>query len=227
MSARLRTFIRRIPKPSPALLVGLLALGVATTGTAVAAGTAVNIVDPTTSTNIAKVDSTGHLSTTVGGTVSTKEALPSTTYVLNVSVYNYDLTTSGYNYPVKPSTATVAIDHLTLAPYFSDDAPRLVQIYTFTMAAGTTSCTLSSGYSNLRAIGNYRFTGGTVVDDLTTPLILKPNGTRPWCLAVYSLAASGNGFYAYLTMTGWVVSGTAPTPAAAAAKPNAAQQTKR
>jgi hypothetical protein len=62
MLSSVRAFIRRIPKPSPALLVGLLALGVATTGTAVAAtSTPVTITDGTNSAQVAKVDTGGAL----------------------------------------------------------------------------------------------------------------------------------------------------------------------
>jgi hypothetical protein len=60
--SRAIALLRRVPRPSPALLIGLLALVVATTGTAVAAtGTAVNIADPTNASQLAKVDVNGKL----------------------------------------------------------------------------------------------------------------------------------------------------------------------
>jgi hypothetical protein len=62
MIAGMHRILRRVPKPSPALLIGLLALVVATTGTAVAAtGTGVNIVDGTNAAQVAKVDTGGAL----------------------------------------------------------------------------------------------------------------------------------------------------------------------
>jgi hypothetical protein len=77
----------RFPRPTPALVVAMLALLVALGGTAVATikatGTATNIVDPTTATRIAKVDAAGKLYVgdgagplTVEGAVTASNALP-------------------------------------------------------------------------------------------------------------------------------------------------------
>lgn len=60
----------RLRRPSPAMLVGFLALLVALGGTAYAATTIVNIADPTTPANKAKVDTTGALKTAGTSTVS-------------------------------------------------------------------------------------------------------------------------------------------------------------
>jgi hypothetical protein len=84
MFMRVSTLLRRIPKPSPALLIGLLALGVASTGTAVAAtGQVVNIADGTDASHVAKVDAAGRLvvgdgsgALSVDGTVSARPYLP-------------------------------------------------------------------------------------------------------------------------------------------------------
>jgi len=61
MVANARALIRKVPKPSVALLIGILALVVATTGTAVAAGTVVNIADASNNAQTAKVDAGGAL----------------------------------------------------------------------------------------------------------------------------------------------------------------------
>jgi hypothetical protein len=83
--SKLTTVLRRIPRPSAALLVGLLALAVATTGTAVAASTVVNIADGADDTRVAKVDATGKLavgdgvgSLTIDGKVTTGLPVPFT-----------------------------------------------------------------------------------------------------------------------------------------------------
>src|SRR6266511_3026432 len=68
----------RLRPPSPALVIACLALLLAAGGTSVAAitatGSAVNIVDPVTAANKAKVDGTGKLQ--VGGTVSSRPLAP-------------------------------------------------------------------------------------------------------------------------------------------------------
>jgi len=69
------------------VIAGLLVL-IVTTGTAMAAtGTAVNIADPANAANVAKVDSTGHLSVgdgsgalTVDGTVNTRPGPPTSSF---------------------------------------------------------------------------------------------------------------------------------------------------
>jgi hypothetical protein len=67
----------RMPHNAAALLLGGLAVVIASTGTAVAAtGQIVNIADPTTAANKAKVDSSGRLNVT--GPVTANPAAPST-----------------------------------------------------------------------------------------------------------------------------------------------------
>ncbi|MDQ1626251.1 MAG: hypothetical protein QOJ49_1749 [Actinomycetota bacterium] len=71
--------VRRLPKPSPAFVVAVIALVVAMAGTAVAAtGQLVNITDPNNAAQIAKVDTSGRLQTVtaVAGTAQANEAIP-------------------------------------------------------------------------------------------------------------------------------------------------------
>jgi hypothetical protein len=70
----------RISRPSPALAIACLALLLAPGGGAFAAvratGTAVNIVDPTNASRIAKVDSSGGLQVTASVTATDTAAAP-------------------------------------------------------------------------------------------------------------------------------------------------------
>jgi|SRR5581483_389735 len=191
--------------PSAGTVLALIALFVALGGTAVAAtGTLVNIADPTNPSFVAKVDSTGALKVQAA-----QRLTPPKGFLLSSSLYNYDTISSGYQWPFSPTTATIAIDHVTIAAWVADHQPRLVQIYYFTVPAGTTACTFNS-LSDFRELGSWHVLDDQVTDDLPTPLVIKPNGTRPWCLATLSQSTPNNPYYAYLDMSGWVVSGTAP-----------------
>ena len=70
----------RIRLPSPALVISCLALLLALGGTSFAAvnatGNAVNIVDPVTAANQAKVDSTGKLQVAVNGIPGARPVAP-------------------------------------------------------------------------------------------------------------------------------------------------------
>ena len=72
----------RIRPPSPALVISCLALLLALGGTSFAAvnatGNAVNIVDPVTAANKAKVDTSGKLQVAVNGTAGARPVAPAT-----------------------------------------------------------------------------------------------------------------------------------------------------
>src|SRR5262245_60292599 len=72
----------RIRPPSPALIVSCLALALALGGTSFAAvsatGNAVNIVDPVTAANKAKVDGSGKLQVAVSGAAGARPVAPAT-----------------------------------------------------------------------------------------------------------------------------------------------------
>jgi hypothetical protein len=209
------------------MIIGVLALAVATTGTAAAAtGTVVNLADGSDASHLAKVDAQGRVQTSAANTVGARPAAPATVFDLAASLYNYDTIASGYQWPLAPSTATVSVNHVTVSPWISDTQPRLVQIYSFTVPAGTTDCNFNVATADFRELFSYRLSADAVVDDLPTPLVLKPKSGRPWCLATLSQAPSGDAYYAYLDMTGWVVSGTAPagTTGASSAKPMTRRQ---
>ena len=70
-----------IRKPSPGTVLGLIALVVATTGTAFAAtGQLVNIADGSNAARLAHVNSSGQLQTQVNGTITSREAVPADLY---------------------------------------------------------------------------------------------------------------------------------------------------
>ena len=72
----------RFRPPSPALVISCLALLLALGGTSFAAvsatGNSVNIVDPVTAANKAKVDASGKLQVTVNGTAGARPVAPAT-----------------------------------------------------------------------------------------------------------------------------------------------------
>jgi hypothetical protein len=71
----------RFSRPATGTVLGAIALFVALGGTALAGATVVNIADPTTPANVAKVDATDKLqiSGSVTNTVNTELAAPVTT----------------------------------------------------------------------------------------------------------------------------------------------------
>jgi hypothetical protein len=111
--------------PSTATVLGLIALFVAPRRDR-ARGALVKTADPTNSRFVAKVDSTGALKVQ-----ATQRLTPATGFLLSSSLYNYDTVSSGYQWPLSPTTATIAVDHATVGPWVSDHQPRLVQIYYF------------------------------------------------------------------------------------------------
>jgi hypothetical protein len=79
-----------IRPPSPAMVISCLALLLALGGTSFAAvsatGNAVNIVDPVTAANKAKVDGTGKLQVAVNGTAGARPVAPATPWFATIFV---------------------------------------------------------------------------------------------------------------------------------------------
>jgi hypothetical protein len=77
--------------PSPALVISCIALLLAAGGTSFAAitatGNAVNITDPVTAANKAKVDATGKLQVTVNGTAGARPVAPTTPWSKSVTAF--------------------------------------------------------------------------------------------------------------------------------------------
>ncbi|MDQ1438724.1 MAG: hypothetical protein QOK43_2353 [Acidimicrobiaceae bacterium] len=202
-------------------VAGLLCAAVIAAPVAVGAATGqlVNIADGTTSTQIAKVDRFGQLK------VDSSQLRPiAATAGLNSGKYNMVL---------QPNSATVAVTDLSLAIYQSDTAVWGYDLYQLTATTGA-ECA-NGGTGSYRYLGHYTVQGATsLAQSFSTPIVLKPlSGSAPWCLAIFAAnQPSSTTYFSYANLLGYVVSGTYPpaAPAAASAssvqsgKPNAAVQ---
>lgn len=205
----------RKPKNLLPLSIALLALAIATTGTAAAAtGQLVNIADGSNAGQLAKVDASGALR------VLAVPAPPARPYSTDFAVLGGG--SNGYRGVSAPTTATVAVNRLVWSndPYWA--RPSIAYLYSVTVPAGS-PCSLDSAYSDVKLIGKYAVaSGATVVDALPSPLVLRPNGTRPWCLlAAHYPTPNDRVVFVEGTVSGYVISGTAPpgTTAPAADEP--------
>src|SRR3954451_14059330 len=100
--------IRRPHRPSAAVVLGVLAVAIAATGTSVAAtGQLVNIADGTNAAQVAKVDSSGRLNVTG----SVKPSAP-TTFHGQGYVSNYFTNGAQYIVISPPTGATLALTKL-------------------------------------------------------------------------------------------------------------------
>jgi hypothetical protein len=195
--------------PSPALVVACLALllgaGGVAYGTVKATGNAVNIVDGTNAAYLAKVSSSGEL-------VTSGNARPlAPTKPFNFAAISF--TDGGFTGQFAPTTATLALTGIRVAN--STGNATNITIYQY-MGTGS-GCFSATGTS--RFLGQWMVPAGqTLVEPLTTPLVLKPaTAGQPWCLATYASGSGGYGFY--ITYNGYVVSGTFASAALEAAGP--------
>jgi hypothetical protein len=186
--------------PSPAAVLAFIALLVALGGTALAAtGTIVNIADPATPANKAKVNAAGALSTaaTVPGGVA--PAPPKTPFNFN-GINFADANESGQ---MAPTTATIAMTGMR----FANATPNGTDVSLYQVGVSASGCTTTSS-TGQRFLGQFAIPAGQTVDEqLTTPLVLKPlSAGGPWCLVTYASGTTGSGFWS--TYNGYVVSGT-------------------
>src|SRR5438552_1758168 len=103
-------------RPSIGTILGGVALFIALGGTALAAtGQIVNIADPTTPANMAKVDSTGALKTAGTATVSgfIGQTIPKTAFFGQSAFFTFPSATL-----IGANKATVALTRLDLVNYF-------------------------------------------------------------------------------------------------------------
>ena len=204
--------------PSPALLVALLALVVAGTGTAVAAGQLVTITDPTTG-NAATVTG-GALSTAVTGNVRSVPTRPSSEWRTQTSATNYYTNGSQGVLLAGPTKATLALADVGFAN--SAGNPSAMAVAIGQVEADTVvACTSFSGtYRDV--LREVALPGTTVVHDFAAPLGLKPlTAGKNWCLVALTYndtgATSANGQLVRVHADGWVLSGSyVPPPQRAA-----------
>lgn len=205
-------------RPSPALVVAFIALLIALGGTAYAAtATIVNIADPTTPANVAKVDATGALKTSVVGTVNVRPLQPATPF--NFTALSF--TDGGQTGQFAPTSATVDMTGTRVAN--GTAGATNVDLYEYGFASTATSCETQASTGNRRFLGEFSVPAGQTADEqLTTPLVLKPLNTGgKWCVITFASGTNGAGFW--ITYNGYVGSGTfaaaAATPAAAPGVP--------
>jgi hypothetical protein len=211
MRARLKNWPRR---PSPAMVVAFVALLVALGGTAYAATTIVNIADPNTPANVAKVDNSGALKTAGTSTVSgfVGQTAPKTPFYGQTFVSPF-----GVNQLIGASKATVALTRFEMDNPFDQTGSAQARLVLSQRAGNATACN-----GDFRPIGTYTADAGeTVAANMESPIVLKPlvNNTV-WCLMA-SLTIQGNPSSVTLptaAYSGYVVSGalgSLPGPVAA------------
>jgi hypothetical protein len=191
MLARLRPRVPSLPTA-----ISLLAVSIALGGTAYAAtGQFVNIVDKTTTANVAKVNSAGWLSANISGSVT--ELPPKTPF----SVNGLSFTDNFFTGQFAATGATIALTDLRIANGTS--VGTTISVYQFPQT--TTSCGETSG---AKFVGQWVVPAGqTLVEELSTPLMLKPLSSGGlWCLGTYANGGGGTGFW--MNYNGYVVSGT-------------------
>jgi hypothetical protein len=187
--------------PSAPMVIALIALFVAITGTAYAAAPQLfSIADHTTPANVAKVSATGALSTTgaVSGTVSAVPAAPKTPF----SFPSISFADGGATTQFGATNATVAFTGFRVANHLS--VSTTLSIYQY----GEPAASCSTSPTSSRFLGQFSVPAGQTVDEQrTTPQIVKPLAGSPyWCFVTFAEGSSGSSFYT--TYSGYVVSGT-------------------
>jgi len=173
-------------------------------------------------------DGSGSLS--VDGTVNTLPSTSKNPFLSQGSVSNYYSNGSVYVAISNPTSATLVVNHLTLSNSIYNANPWEVYFY---QAAGTTTaqCVSNTFASASRRLGVRNVAAGsTLIEDFTTPLVLKPvSGSTSWCLVGgggprTSDTQSANAYPLAVQYGGFVVSGsfTPSTPATAAPSPSPA-----
>ena len=195
--------------PSPALVIGVVALAVALSGTAYAVTiSVVNIADPGHPNHRVQVSSGGALKTfgtaTVTGAVAPRA--PGT------PLFGQQYLSTGAGTTVIPATkAAIALNRLVLENYYDQTGGATAMVMLNQTGGSTTTCDGSSG---TRMIGRYEIAPGSVsIDDMPTPVVLRPFAAgHVWCLdAIITLQGDPGGYYLpSAAWSGFLVSGTAP-----------------
>jgi len=188
--------------------VGLGSLLSPLVGSALATvGQTVNISDHSSSAYFAKVTSAGELKT--NGVVSGKvaPALPPQPFTVVRTVDTSNISTF-----LGPTTATVALTEVTFANYFGNGARRL---FLDQRSAAAPNAACASTHSH--PVGVYDAPSAqTIVQDFVTPVVLKPLASgEAWCLVAFMSGPVGDVNYPdYVTLSGYVLSGTFTPPGA-------------
>ena len=178
-------------------------------------GQTVNISDHSSSALFAKVTSAGELKTNAVVSGKVAPALPPQPFAVVRGV-----NASNFAPVMEPTTATVALTDVTFANSFGNGARELI-LNQVSAAAPNASCVAT----HARFIGAYDAPSAqTVVQDLVTPIVLKPLASgEAWCLQAIMNAPSGEvDRIARVMLGGYVLTGTFTPPIATAPPPGKA-----
>jgi len=185
--------------PSPAIVIACVALLLAAGGTSVAAinatGTAMNIVDPVTAANKAKVDANGKLLVSAGGTVSARPLNATTPWnnVAQVATAQTVLLNGPQANPINVSSLSVSLVQSASATDTAD-----VFLVADHVPSSATTCAGavfdSTPWHVARLTGNAPLTVS-----FPTPIQIKPAAGTKVCLFAGSFSTvdvtfSANGF---------------------------------
>ena len=206
----------RAKQMSPAMAVALLALVAATSGTAVAVTVSrTSLVDAKHPSRSAKVDSTGALKVTAPATVSTRPLPPGKPFDVKAAVSNFYKNGSSYLQVLAPTSSTLALSRVMYTNVITNASAWEIFVYYETVAPGGTCQAFSSAH---RLVEHVNVPAReSVVSPFPTPVVLSPlAGGSQWCLMAgggptQNTASSSDGSTVDLALTGYVVSGTAPT----------------
>ena len=177
----------RIRPPSPALVISCLALLLALGSTSVAAvnatGNAVNIVDPVTAANKAKVDTSGKLQVAVNGTAGARPVAPA-------GRHSEPYSPSDTIALVGPKASPINVTSLSfsLSSSAAADATTSVQLLAYHVPSAATTCASATFDNVLWVIP--RLTSAPFAVSFPTPLQLVPPVGTKGCLVVFNFGAN-------------------------------------
>jgi hypothetical protein len=180
-----------------AIVLSAIAVVAAGTGTAVAVSSVVNIADPTTPANVAKVDASGRLS--VGSPLATIDA----------AGYLYGYQNAQYTQITSATKATLAITRVQLSnPSVNAGATEeQLSLYQVPVDAGGSCVNTTSGL----LLARYNLVpGDDVVDNLTAPITVRALNGAAYCLVFYNSYLNGAvtpGFYVAYGVSAYVTAG--------------------
>lgn len=181
-----------------AITLAALAVVIAASGTAAAvvAATTVNIADPTVPSRIAHVNETGRLATY--GVASTIDSAGLATV------------TSGDNFVTSPTTATLGITKISFSNPKVNSTASYAEVRFYLYKVGVQAGTCATTTATL--LGIYNIAPGDDVEDVfPAPLTVKPTGSAPYCLDLYTQTLNGTytgNWYPSYNLAAYVISGS-------------------
>jgi hypothetical protein len=203
----------RRPKNLLPTSIALVALVVAGTGTAVAATTTTTISDPTNSSYVAHVNSSGQLQ--VSGPVSV--SAPGVPFLTYTPVENV-IETGDYSAVLGPTTATLA---LTQLDFLSVDGKAWVDDLYEAAASSSKTCGDTVGSPDPIVAEQEAQPDANDSETLVPPFVVKPlKAGQAYCLFAAAAPTDNTASTdtAEIDVRGYVISGTAPSPSPSGVK---------